>query len=131
MLKQFPISTSGKSGVYDITQRVQEMVTASGITNGLCCVFIPHTTAAVVINEHADPSVMADLMSHLEAIVPGSGPYRHLEGNSPAHIKSSLLGQSVSIPIKDGRLALGTWQGIFLLEFDGPRTRMVEVQILS
>lgn len=104
---------------------------SSGIRNGLCLIYVPHTTAAVTINENADPSVKRDIISTLKKIVPDSLPYSHLEGNSPAHIKASLVGPSTSIIIENGELALGTWQGIFFCEFDGPRRRKVYMRALS
>jgi secondary thiamine-phosphate synthase enzyme len=98
---------------------------------GLCQVFVPHTTAGVVVNENADPDVCTDMLGWLERAVPDSNHYRHAEGNSPAHIKATLVGQSASIPIERGRLALGTWQGVFLAEFDGPRERTIVVNVVN
>jgi len=107
----------------DITRTVEEDVRSSGLKEGLCVVYVPHTTAAVTINEDADPSVKEDILRQLKVLVPRDGNYSHGEGNSDAHIKSSLLGVSQIIPIHEGRLVLGTWQGIFFCEFDGPRNR--------
>jgi len=128
---QFTLQSTGRSQLIDITARVQETVTASGIREGLCTIFIPHTTAAVTINEDADPDVIHDFLYELDKIVPWQDEYRHMEGNSAAHLKSSLIGVSEQILIENGRLMLGTWQGIYFCEFDGPRTRRVLVRIDS
>ena len=113
----------------DLTLEIAKIVTASGIRNGLCTVFVPHTTAGVTINENSDPDVKADILMVLRHAVPDSFPYAHSEGNSTAHVKASLVGSSVSVIVADGRLQLGTWQGICLCEFDGPRTRKVWVKV--
>jgi len=128
---QFTLQSSGRSQLIDITSRVREAVTASGIREGLCTIFIPHTTAAVTINENADPDVARDFLYELDKIVPWQDGYRHAEGNSAAHLKSSLIGVSKQVLIENGRLMLGTWQGIYFCEFDGPRTRRVLVRIDS
>ena len=128
---QFTLQTSGRSQLIDITSRVREAVTASGIREGLCTIFIPHTTAAVTINENADPDVVRDFLYELDKIVPWQDGYRHAEGNSAAHLKSSLIGVSEQVLIENGRFMLGTWQGIYFCEFDGPRTRRVLVRIDS
>ena len=128
---QFTLQSTGRSQLIDITARVQETVTASGIREGLCTIFIPHTTAAVTINEDADPDVIHDFLYELDKIVPWQDEYRHMEGNSAAHLKSSLIGVSEQILIENSRLMLGTWQGIYFCEFDGPRTRRVLVRIDS
>jgi len=128
---QFTLQTSGRSQLIDITSRVREAVTASGIREGLCTIFIPHTTAAVTINENADPDVVRDFLYEFDKIVPWQDGYRHAEGNSAAHLKSSLIGVSEQVLIENGRLMLGTWQGIYFCEFDGPRTRRVLVRIDS
>jgi len=127
----FTVSTHRRCEFVDITERVQKLVTQAAVAEGLCVVFVPHTTAAVTLNEHADPDVVRDLVADLAARVPHQGDYRHAEGNSDSHIKASLLGNSQTVPISGGRLALGRWQGIFLCEFDGPRTRNVQVQLLA
>ena len=124
------VKTNAKTDFIDITPEVQRVVTSADIPNGLCMVFVPHTTAAITINESADPSVKTDILSILNKIVPWDAAYRHLEGNSPAHIKSTLVGASELIGIENQRLVLGTWQGIFFCEFDGPRTRKVQVQLI-
>ena len=128
--EDFRISTKSRNQMVDITSQVRSFVTQSGVTDGEATVYCPHTTAAITINENADPSVRHDILLTLEQLLPRhrSG-YRHSEGNSDAHCKSSLLGCSECILIKDGALELGTWQGIFLCEFDGPRSRKIVVQI--
>lgn len=113
----------------DITRPILDILIASGIDQGLCAVFVPHTTAAVTINEHADPDVVTDILTGLRRLA-NQPDYRHREGNSDAHLKASLLGSSVFVPIDQGRLVLGTWQGVFLAEFDGPRQRTVHLQIV-
>jgi secondary thiamine-phosphate synthase enzyme len=113
----------------NITQRIKRIVQESGIQGGICTIYVPHTTCGITINEAADPDVERDILKELGKIVPLHDEYLHAEGNSAAHIKTSLMGSNSSIPISDGRLLLGTWQGIFLCEFDGPRNRKVYVQI--
>jgi len=125
------ISTSKKTEFVDITAEVAKVVKASKVTDGLCVVFSPHTTAGLTINENADPSVRKDIINQLDEIVPYGKRYLHLEGNSDAHIKSSLLGSSLNVIIKNNNLVLGTWQGIYFCEFDGPRSRKVYVQIIG
>ena len=125
------VKTRSRTEFVDITAQVQEAVRGSGVERGLCIVYVPHTTGAVTINESADPSVKEDILMILNRIVPWQAEYRHLEGNSPAHVKATLVGASETIPIEDGRLTLGTWQGIFFCEFDGPRTRKLRIQILK
>jgi secondary thiamine-phosphate synthase enzyme len=122
-MKELTVKTSGRTEFVDITGDVQRAVTESGISDGICAVFVPHTTAGVTINENADPDVMADMGAALEKLVPWQANYRHGEGNAAAHVKSSLIGHSVQVPVKAGRLQLGAWQGIFFCEFDGPRAR--------
>ncbi len=121
----FQVKTNERRGFIDITGEVKSFLKDAGITEGLCTVFVPHTTAAVTINEAADPSVQRDIVAELDKIVPFDDGYTHAEGNSAAHIKASLIGASVSIPVSGGELSLGTWQGIFFCEFDGPRRRSV------
>lgn len=115
----------------DITGEVRGIIEKSGVTSGICYIFVPHTTAGIMVNEHADPSVVADIAAQLEVTAPPHRNYRHLEGNSPAHIKASLLGDSRTLFIEDGKLVLGTWQGIFFAEFDGPRSRGVLIKVMS
>jgi secondary thiamine-phosphate synthase enzyme len=119
-----------KTEFIDITADVEKVVTRSNITSGLCCLFVLHTTAAITINEKADPDVVADIDSELNRLVNERSDYRHIEGNSPAHIKASILGSSIMIPIEEGRLVFGTWQGVFFCEFDGPRSRKAFVKII-
>jgi secondary thiamine-phosphate synthase enzyme len=129
-MKKFDVQTGSREILVDITSKVEDEVRRSEVKSGICVVYVPHTTAAVTINENADPSVRQDIMMALHKSVPDALPYAHTEGNSPAHVKSSLVGASVAIPIEEGRLVLGTWQGIFFCEFDGPRRRQVFVQLL-
>ncbi len=124
------IKTSLKTEFVDITAKVQEALAATGLTEGLCMLYVPHTTAAITINESADPSVKSDILMVLNRMVPWEAEYRHGEGNSPAHIKSTLVGASELIAVEKGRLVLGTWQGVFFCEFDGPRTRRVLVKVV-
>lgn len=124
------IKTHGQTEMIDATATVQQQVTDSGMQSGLCLVFVPHTTAAVTINESADPAVPEDILMVLNQIVPWKAGYRHKEGNSPAHLKSSIIGASETIAVESGRLVLGTWQGIFFCEFDGPRTRKLDVRLI-
>lgn len=128
-LKRLHIRTSSRCQFVDITSDIQLIVSSSGITDGLCTVFIPHTTAGITINENADPSVVEDIINTLGKLVPASTSYLHIEGNSDAHIKSSLMGHSINVIVKDSRLVLGTWQGIYFCEFDGPRNRHVFIKI--
>jgi secondary thiamine-phosphate synthase enzyme len=128
-MEKFNIKTNKKEEFIDITAEVQSAVKKSKIDNGICYIYVPHTTCGLTINENADPSVRVDIISKLKDIVPDNGFYRHTEGNSPAHIKSSLMGHSINVLVEDNHLSLGTWQGIFLCEFDGPRTREVWVKI--
>ena len=130
MLQRVGIKTSSRIEFQDITPRVQELVASSGVENGVCYILVPHTTAGVTVNEHADPSVVEDIAARLEVMVPRHSDYRHLEGNADAHIKASLVGNSEVLFVDGGRLVLGTWQGIFFCEFDGPRNRTVLVKIL-
>ena len=122
------VKTRVVSEFIDITPLLEQEIAKVRVATGFCIVYIPHTTAGITINENADPDVRADILAALHHIVPAL-PYRHGEGNSPAHIKASLLGFSVTVPIDNGKLALGTWQGVYLAEFDGPRTRRVEVYL--
>ncbi len=125
----FQVNTHRRAQLVNITERVAEAVTRSGVSEGTCHVFIPHTTAGVTINEGADPDVAVDIESHLAELVPKEAAYEHAEGNSDSHIKTVLVGPSCMAPVRNGKLALGTWQAIFLCEWDGPRSRQVEVGI--
>ena len=131
MLKEITIKTNTQTQILDITTQVQKVVGESGIAEGLCCVFVSHTTAGVTINENADPSVKQDILMELNKIIPFNDNYSHLEGNSAAHIKASIIGSSANIPVKNNNLLLGTWQGICFCEFDGPRTRKYYVKIMQ
>jgi secondary thiamine-phosphate synthase enzyme len=127
MPESFSVRTPRRTCFVDITRQVERSVSALGITDGAVLVYVPHTTAAVTINENADPDVLTDLESTLNALVPRSDRYRHTEGNSDAHVKSTVVGCSQTLLVKEGALVLGTWQGVFFCEFDGPRTRTVIV----
>ena len=123
---------SGKrADAIEITDRVEQVVRESGVQTGLCQIYVPHTTAGVFINENADPDALSDLLQTLEALVPWENGYRHAEGNAAAHIKASLVGTSQVVPVRNGRLALGRWQGIFFADFDGPRERHFQVTVLA
>ncbi len=128
---EIPVRTSSHTQMLDITRQVQQAVTESGVSDGICIIFVPHTTAAVTINENADPDVQTDFMKEINKIVPWEDGYLHMEGNAAAHLKASMMGFSETVIIKDGRLVLGTWQGIYFLEYDGARNRKVIVKIMS
>jgi secondary thiamine-phosphate synthase enzyme len=130
-MKALDIRTNAREEIFDLTPMIAAAVAASGVENGLCTVFVPHTTAGVTINENADPDVREDLLAALRRAVPDGLPYRHGEGNSPAHIKASLVGSSVTVIVEGGGLRLGTWQGIQFCEFDGRRDRKVWVSIIK
>jgi len=131
MLQEIPVRTRRRNEFVDITDGIRSMVRQSGVIEGLCHIFIPHTTAAVTINEKADPDVARDIEETLSKIVPEQEGYRHAEGNSDAHIKSTLVGVSAYVPVSGGDIALGTWQAVFFCEFDGPRTRRCLVQLIN
>ncbi|THB72355.1 MAG: YjbQ family protein [Desulfobacteraceae bacterium] len=121
------VKTNSRTQMIDITSQVQQAVSSSPVKNGLVHICSMHTTAAITINENADPSVESDILETINTIVPWDNNYRHMEGNSAAHIKTSLFGASEMVPLENGRLVLGTWQGIFFCEFDGPRQRKVNI----
>jgi secondary thiamine-phosphate synthase enzyme len=123
------VQSNSRTEFIDLTQKLQAMVAETGVKSGFCLLFVPHTTAAVTINENADPSVPADILKVLNQVIPWQADYRHLEGNSAAHIKSTLVGASQTVAIAEGRLVLGTWQAVFFCEFDGPRRRQMHVRI--
>ena len=125
------VKTTSRTELIDVTSQIAEQVKQSGVSDGLCMLYVPHTTGAVTINESADPSVRGDIQMVLNQIVPWEANYKHLEGNSPAHVKATLVGPSELLAIENGALVLGTWQGIFFCEFDGPRTRKVDVRIVA
>jgi len=130
MLKMLSISTHDRTQMLDITTEIQNLVQESGHQEGLCFVFIPHTTAGITINENADASVQSDILQELNKVIPFDDNYTHLEGNSAGHIKASLMGSSVAVIVENGKLKLGTWQGIYFCEFDGPRSRKVWVKVI-
>jgi secondary thiamine-phosphate synthase enzyme len=130
-MKEISLKTNSRVEMIDITAAVQKAVAEEKIEDGICLVYTPHTTAAVTINENADPDVPRDIIAALDRAVPFSANYRHAEGNSAAHVKSSLVGASEMVIIENGRLVLGTWQSIFFCEYDGPRTRKVLISIIA
>ena len=127
---EYPVSTNSRTELVRIDHLIDKAIEESGIKDGICTIFVPHTTAGVTINEGADPSVVSDILKELNKVIPFSDNYAHLEGNSAAHIKSSLVGCSLSIIIEGGRPKLGTWQSVFFCEFDGPRRRKVWIKIV-
>ncbi len=129
MVQEYTLKTE-KEGFYNISNKVQELVTRSGIKDGLCIVYCPHTTAGITINENADPDVIHDLLIGLDKAFPNRSEFHHAEGNSAAHLKSSCVGASQTLIVQNGRLLLGTWQGIYFCEFDGPRNRKFYVKAL-
>ncbi|MGB7848834.1 MAG: secondary thiamine-phosphate synthase enzyme YjbQ [Candidatus Acidiferrum sp.] len=124
------VKSSRRTHLVDITQDVQRIVTALGIRVGTCFLYVPHTTAGILINEHADPDVASDAEGALDRLVPMAGPYRHSEGNSDSHVKTILTGVTQFVFVEEGKLVLGRWQGVFLADFDGPRERKVYVKVL-
>ena len=129
-MDQFIVKTHSRFEMIDITREVKSVLKKAKVRDGACYVFVPHTTAAVTINENADPDVPKDILMELDKVIPLSDNYRHIEGNSAAHIKASLFGSSEVVLVEDGNLVLGTWQSIFFCEFDGPRTRKVMVKLI-
>ncbi|MBI5869791.1 MAG: YjbQ family protein [Actinobacteria bacterium] len=130
-MDEIRISSSSRSELIDISGKVQEAVDRSGVVDGVCLVFVPHTTAAVTINEGADPAVRRDIEAELDKVIPWNDGYAHGEGNSAAHIKTSLFGSSETILVSGGRLVLGTWQSIYFCEFDGPRNRKAYIKVMA
>ncbi|MDI6784726.1 MAG: secondary thiamine-phosphate synthase enzyme YjbQ [bacterium] len=130
MITKIEVHTPSQTALVDITHQVEEAVKKSKVADGVCYLFVPHTTAGITINENADPSVRADILMELNKLIPFDDNYRHTEGNSAAHIKSTLVGCSQVILIENGLLTLGTWQGIFFCEFDGPRHRQVWIRVI-
>ena len=128
MVSTIGIKTRDRSEMIDITSKIEEELERSGLREGVCFLYVPHTTAGITVNESADPSVVVDIQATLDKLVPWEGPYRHLEGNSAAHIKGSLIGNSAVVLVESGHLKLGTWQGIFFCEFDGPRSRKLHIK---
>ncbi len=131
MIKQLNVRTSNRVELIDITDLIQKVIRESKVKAGICSVYVPHTTAGVTINENADPSVRKDIIKELNQVIPFDDNYYHLEGNAAAHIKSTLVGASETIMIDNGSLVLGTWQGVFFCEFDGPRSRKIIVKIIQ
>ncbi len=125
------VKSSRRKEFIEITSQIEKVIRESNVSSGIAVLFVPHTTAGITINEHADPSVKTDIEDHLSLLVPENKHYKHLEGNADAHIKSVLVGNSLTLPVENGKPVLGTWQGIFFAEFDGPRTRKVLVKILG
>ncbi|NQS98010.1 MAG: YjbQ family protein [candidate division Zixibacteria bacterium] len=128
-MKEFTVRTKSRNETVNIDREVMAAIKESGVKNGTCTVFIPHTTAAVTINENADPAVQRDILTKLSSLIPQSEGYAHMEGNSDAHIKASLVGSSETLIISGGRPMLGTWQSVFFCEFDGPRTRRAWIEV--
>ena len=131
MIRELSIRTNSHTEMQDITAMIQKVVDESGVREGICVAFVPHTTAALTINENADPDVVRDFTTELEKIVPWEDGYHHMEGNSAAHLKASMIGFSEQILIEGGRLQLGTWQGIYFCEYDGPRNRKLKVKVIE
>ncbi|MBM4249603.1 MAG: YjbQ family protein [Euryarchaeota archaeon] len=131
MIARLELQTRKRTEMIDITGEVQGEVARSGVRSGLCLVWVPHTTAGLTVNENADPSVRRDILAALDRLVPREGDYRHSEGNSDGHIKSTLCGRDVTLAVEEGALVLGTWQGLFFCEFDGPRRRSVIVKVFA
>ncbi len=131
LIKRLSVPTSSHTQMINIDHLVEQTVQESGVQTGICHVFVTHTTAGVTINENADPNVVRDILAELNKIIPLQDNYTHMEGNSAAHIKSSLVGCAQTIPVENGRLVLGTWQSVFFCEFDGPRQRKVVVQVVG
>jgi secondary thiamine-phosphate synthase enzyme len=124
------VKTERRTQLVDVTAQVQKAVAGSGVKQGICYLYVPHTTAAITINECADPDVARDFEAAIDRLIPAHGPYRHSEGNSDSHVKSILVGASVTVPVEGGKLVLGRWQGVFFCEFDGPRERKLNVQVV-
>ena len=129
-MQQLTVKTQSQTEMIDITRQVQKSIETAGLQDGLCVLYVPHTTAGITINESADPSVRRDILMVLNQMVPWKADYRHMEGNSPAHIKSTLVGASQWVVVENGQMVLGTWQGIFFCEFDGPRTRKLQMKLV-
>jgi len=130
-MQTLSVKTDRRTQLVDVTAQVQKAVAASGVATGICYLYVPHTTAAIAINECADPDVARDVEGALDRLIPTTGPYRHSEGNSDSHVKAVLVGASLTVPVEGGKLALGRWQGVFFREFDGPRERKLKVQVVA
>lgn len=131
MVYELTVSTNSKTEMIDVTDEVQSLISDSSLRSGSCTLFVPHTTAAVTINENADPTVQQDILQELNRVIPFKNNYQHAEGNSAAHIKSTLVGCSQQLIIEKGDLLLGTWQGIYFCEFDGPRSRKLKLKVVG
>ncbi len=129
-MKTITVKTHSQTELIDITSEIQSFLKSENFADGICMLYVPHTTAGITINESADPSVRRDILMVLNQIVPWKADYRHMEGNSPAHVKTSLMGSSELIAVENGYMVLGTWQGIFYCEFDGPRTRKLHIKLV-
>lgn len=129
-MQTITVKTSAQTELIDITAEIQSAIKAQNFSDGICMLYVPHTTAGITINESADPSVRRDILMVLNQMVPWKANYRHMEGNSPAHVKSSLMGASGLLAVENGTMVLGTWQGIFYCEFDGPRTRKLHIKFI-
>ena len=130
-IQTFDVRSATREEMIDISAQVRAAIKRSGVTDGVCCVYCPHTTAGVTIQENSDPDVKADMVGHLSRMIPKNAPFRHGEGNSDAHIKSSVIGATTTLIVDDGRPVLGTWQAVFFCEFDGPRERQIRVKVVS
>ncbi|MEO0145229.1 MAG: secondary thiamine-phosphate synthase enzyme YjbQ [candidate division WOR-3 bacterium] len=130
-MKEISLRTDRRCQLLDITRQVEEAVVSSGVSDGICVIYVPHTTAGITVNEAADPSVASDISGTLSRLVPAGAGYSHTEGNADSHIKSVLVSPSITLIIKGGRLVLGTWQGVFFCEFDGPRARKVLIKVVA
>jgi secondary thiamine-phosphate synthase enzyme len=130
-LQILSVKTDRRTQLVDVTAQVQKVVAASGVARGVCYLYVPHTTAAITINECADPDVARDVEGALDRLIPKTGPFRHSEGNSDSHVKAVLVGTSQMVLVEDGKLALGRWQGVFFCEFDGPRDRRLQVKVVA
>ncbi|MGD8836850.1 MAG: secondary thiamine-phosphate synthase enzyme YjbQ [Desulfobacteraceae bacterium] len=129
-MKTITLKTGSRTEMIDITAEIRSIIKAENFSNGICMLYVPHTTAGITINEAADPDVRRDILMVLNQMVPWQADYRHMEGNSPAHIKSSLMGASEMVAVENGKMVLGTWQGIFYCDFDGPRTRKLHIKLI-
>ena len=129
-MQHLTVNTQSQTEMIDVTRQVQKAIEDAGLQDGFCVLYVPHTTAGITINESADPSVRRDILMVLNQIVPWKGDYKHMEGNSPAHVKSTLVGASQLVVVENGQLLLGTWQGIFFCEFDGPRSRKLQIKFI-
>jgi secondary thiamine-phosphate synthase enzyme len=128
---ELSIQTQRRTEFLDFSEKIQAIVGRDAVDSGICHIFVPHTTAGLTLNENWDPAVQQDILQTLDRLIPTSNDYKHTEGNSAAHIKATLIGFSASLPVQDSKLLLGTWQGIYLAEFDGPRTRRVLVKVMA